>query len=96
LGCKKDVPSSDLLEKRADSLIGQVVSIARTVAGFVPKAVQTISPSFQPPVAKQSEPVEGALSDRLVDHALSMVATVSIDEPNMVSRIPWLSEPHRI
>jgi hypothetical protein len=44
------VPPSEPPEKRAASLISHAVSIARTVAGFVPKAVQTASPSLQPPV----------------------------------------------
>src|SRR6266404_20962 len=80
------VPPSEPPEKRAASLISHAVSIARTVAGFVPKAVQTASPSLQPPVAKQAreKPVGDVQSDPLVDQVLSMVAIVPIDEPNMV------------
>jgi hypothetical protein len=40
----KDVPPSEPPEKRAASLIRHAVSIARTVAGFVPKAVKAASP----------------------------------------------------
>jgi hypothetical protein len=40
----KDVPPSEPPEKRAASLIRHAVSIARTVAGFVPKAVEAASP----------------------------------------------------
>jgi len=81
----KEVPPSEPPEKRAASLIRHAVTIARTVAGFVPKAVQTASPSLQPTVAKQAteKPVGDARSDPLVDQALSMVPIVPIDEPNM-------------
>jgi hypothetical protein len=78
------VPPSEPPEKRAASLISHAVSIARTVAGFVPKAVQTASPSLQPPVAKQAteKPVGDVRSDPLVDQVLSMVPIIPI-EPNM-------------
>jgi len=78
------VPPSEPPEKRAASLISHAVSIARTVAGFVPKAVQTASPSLQPPVAKQAreKPVGDVQSDPLVDRVQSMVPIIPI-EPNM-------------
>src|SRR3982074_3975967 len=81
----KEVPPSEPPEKPAASLSRHAVTIARTVAGFVPKAVQTASPSLQPTVAKQAteKPVGDARSGPLVDQALSMVPIVPIDEPNM-------------
>jgi hypothetical protein len=81
----KDVAPSEppAQEKRAASLIGQAVSFVRAVAGFVPKATETTSPSLQPHGAEQAweKPVGDARSDPIVDQALLMAAIVSIDEP---------------
>jgi hypothetical protein len=74
------------------SLVKKVV-ISEHKAVLVKKVVisedeteETASPSLQPPIAEQAgeKPVGDARSDPLVDQALSMVAIVSIDEPNVV------------
>jgi hypothetical protein len=82
----KDVPPPEPPEKRAASLFSHAVSIAWTVAGFAPKAVQTASPSLQPPVAEQAmeKPIGGARSDSLVGQALSMMPIVPTDKPNVI------------
>jgi hypothetical protein len=81
----KDVAPSEppAQEKQAASLIDQAVSFVRAVAGFVPKATETASPSLQPPDAEEAreKPVGDARSDPIVDQALLMAAIVSIDEP---------------
>jgi hypothetical protein len=61
-------------EKRPASLIGHAVSIARTVAGFAPKAPHGTRQG-------REQPVGDARSDPLLDQVLSMVANVPIDQP---------------
>jgi hypothetical protein len=77
----KDVPPSEVQEKRAASLIGRAVSFVRTVTGYEPQAVQP-STLLQPPVAKQGpkKPVRDERSDPLVDQAPLVKAIVPVDE----------------
>lgn len=78
----KDLRLSKPPEKRAGSLIGDIVAFARTVAGFEKKAPHT-SASLRPPAPKSAgiEPVENVRSDPSVGRMLSAAPIVQLDEP---------------